>query len=208
MRIFDLDGPVMQAVNWIGNTFLVNLCFIICCFPVFSIGAAVTALYSVYLLDEDDSWAVTRFFRAFKSNFRQSTKVCLVMLCAIGAIMLNFYALSVYSIPGADFLRFFLYIVSFLVLSIGIFLFGLIAKFENSVKQTVKNALILTVGMMLPALIIVLITILPLLLLIVDVGMFLDTVLLWIMFGFAVCTKINAFIMKQIFKKVLSEQQV
>lgn len=208
MRIFDFDGPVMQAVNWIGNTFLVNLCFIICCFPFFTIGASATALYSVYLLDKDETWVVTRFFRAFKSNFRQSTKVFLIMLCAVVVILLNFYALSAYSIAGSGFLYFILYIASFLVLSIGIFSFGLIAKFENTVKQIVKNAVILTVGMALPALMIVLITILPLVLLMVDAELFLDTVLLWLLVGFALCTKVNAFIMKQIFRKLLPKQQI
>lgn len=208
MKLFDFDGPVMQAVNWIGNTFLVNLCFIVCCLPIFTIGAATTAVYSVYLLDKDETWAVTKFFRAFKSNFRQSTKVFLVILCLIVVILLNFYALSAYNIAGSGFLYFVLYVASFLVLSVSVFSFGLIAKFENTVKQTLKNAFVLTVGMALPALMIVFVTLLPLVLLMVDPEVFLDSVLLWLLAGFALCTKFNAFIMKQIFRKLLPEQEI
>lgn len=206
MRLFDLDGPFMQAINSIGNVFLLNLCFLLCCIPVITIGAASTALYAVFLVEKDDSWVVFRFFKAFKNNFKQGTILFLLVAAVGGLLLANFFYLSAYDIAGSGAIYICLYAVAFFYVSVTVFSFGLLSRYRNTLWQTIKNAAILTVGMFLPAAMIVAVTILPVLLLLLDVDLFLWSVLLWLLAGFAVSARFNAFLLKRIFAKISSEK--
>ena len=53
-KLFDLDSPFMNVINKLSDIIIINLVYIFCCLPVFTIGAATTALYyTVYKIIED-----------------------------------------------------------------------------------------------------------------------------------------------------------
>lgn len=207
MRLFHYNSPVIQGANMVGNTFLLNLCYVACCLPIFTIGAATTALYAVYLVENDDSWVVLRFFRAFISNFKQGTLLFLLSLAAGFLLLLNYYCLSTYDIAGSSAIYVCLYAVTFFYISVSVFSFALLSRYSNTLWQTLKNAAVLTVGMFPAALMIAAVTALPVLLLLVDVDIFLWSVLIWILAGFVVSAKFNAFLMRQIFSRIPQGQE-
>ncbi len=90
-NFFHPDGPVVRFLGRIAELMALNLCFLLCCLPVFTIGASVTALYGS-LFARDDQGAVRRFFRQFRGNFRQGTVLGLI-LGAIGGVLLADYQL-------------------------------------------------------------------------------------------------------------------
>ena len=56
--LFNYDNPVWRFIGKLGDLILLNLLWLICCIPVFTAGAATTAVYYVTLKlvrDEDDS---------------------------------------------------------------------------------------------------------------------------------------------------------
>ena len=46
-RLFDLENPVMVFLGRLADLVWLNILYIICCIPVFTIGAATSALYYV-----------------------------------------------------------------------------------------------------------------------------------------------------------------
>ena len=55
---FNYDNPVWRFIGKLGDLVLLNLLWLVCCIPVFTAGAATTAVYYVTLKlvrDEDDS---------------------------------------------------------------------------------------------------------------------------------------------------------
>ena len=83
-RIFDLDGPVLGTLNKIADLLWLNILTIICCLPVFTIGASLSAAHYVCLkLYRGEEGYVTKdFFKAFKMNFAQGSALgvlCLVL---------------------------------------------------------------------------------------------------------------------------------
>lgn len=65
--LFNYDNPVWRFIGKLGDLILLNLLWLICCIPVFTAGAATTAVYYVTLKlvrDEDDS-TIRSFFRSF-----------------------------------------------------------------------------------------------------------------------------------------------
>ena len=49
MGIFSPDGALARLLNTLGNLIVLNILTIICCVPVFTAGAAMTALYTMVM---------------------------------------------------------------------------------------------------------------------------------------------------------------
>lgn len=71
-KIFSYDSPVMQILGFIADLIVLNFLFLLCCIPLFTIGAAQAGLHTAVkvLLDkEDDSSYIAAYFRGFISGF-------------------------------------------------------------------------------------------------------------------------------------------
>jgi uncharacterized membrane protein YesL len=149
MKLFDWDGPLMEALSKLADIAICNVAFCLLCLPIFTIGAALTALYSsVQLLidDMDDGLILRHFFRAFKQNFKQST--LLWLLCLLAAAFLGCFYWAIGNLDGtlgrAYQVSFYLLVILFLM---GFqYLFPLQARFSNTLRGTVKNAWLLSVS--------------------------------------------------------------
>lgn len=169
MKIFSYDGILAQMIRYIWNLFMLNLCFVICCIPIVTAGAAITALYSVFLNESLESSRITQFFRAFKSNFRQATLIWLVFLGLAVLLGANTYLLLTYNFAGNTLFKILTIIVAVICLCIGAFVFPLQAHFENTIKQTWRNALVLGVSLFPYGIFMTLVSFLPLVLFFIDV---------------------------------------
>lgn len=70
--IFSYDSKFMQTLMFIGDLMILNILYLLCCIPLFTIGAAQAGLYSAakVLLDkEDDSSSAKAFFKGFRTGF-------------------------------------------------------------------------------------------------------------------------------------------
>ena len=88
MKLFSYDSKFSQAILKLCYSCYLNLLWFLCSIPVFTAGAATTALYDVTLRISrgEDPSLTSRFFRAFRENFRQSTILWLIML-ALGILL-------------------------------------------------------------------------------------------------------------------------
>ena len=92
MRFFSYDSTFGQIFIKISYGCCLNILWLICCLPIFTIGASTTALYytSFKIAKDEGSFITTMFFRSFRQNFRQATVIWLIMLAvglALGADM-------------------------------------------------------------------------------------------------------------------------
>lgn len=61
--LFNYDNPVWRFIGKLGDLVLLNLLWLICCIPVFTAGAATTAVYYVTLkLVRDDDGSTIKSF--------------------------------------------------------------------------------------------------------------------------------------------------
>lgn len=70
--IFSYESTPMQILMFLGDLIILNFIFLVCCFPIFTIGAAQAGLHTgikVLLDKEDDSSPAAAFFRGFTSGF-------------------------------------------------------------------------------------------------------------------------------------------
>ena len=84
--VFSYDSKMMQALMFLGDLMILNFVYLICCIPIFTIGAAQAGLYSgakVLLDKEDDSSPTAAFFKGFASSFGTVTLAWGLMTVAL-----------------------------------------------------------------------------------------------------------------------------
>jgi len=145
-KLFDIDSPILRFMNKLFDMVLLTVIWAICCLPIFTIGAATTALYYVTMKMASDieGYIFKGFFKAFKSNFKQATGIWMIML-AFGLTLIGsawwYYkinnSLSAVALP-------ILFIVAGLYIIVSIYIFPLLARCEVTVKQLIKMAFVMS----------------------------------------------------------------
>lgn len=146
--LFDPESKIMQFLSRLGDIALLNVIFLLTCLPIFTIGAANTALYDVvFRMDtEREGKLLPTYFRSFKDNFRQSTVIWLLLLLFGAATYLNMTRFSDWGGPLGYGLFLAAMLVFVMLILIFSYAFPLLSQFRNSVTGTLKNALLLSVA--------------------------------------------------------------
>ena len=79
--LFNLDSPIMRFLSKVCDLMILNVMCIICCLPIVTAGASITALYTITMkmVRGEESYIFKGFLKAFKENFKQSTIIWLIM---------------------------------------------------------------------------------------------------------------------------------
>lgn len=151
MNIFSSDSYLGRFLYWAADLVILNVLWLICSLPVFTIGASTTALYYALMKRQrrDESYVHKNFFHSFKSNFKQSTIIWLIMLL-IGALLFADLRIGMlYDANGYALGKIFI-IISILLLIpysfILIYIFPVQAKFVNTIKDNFKNSILMAIG--------------------------------------------------------------
>lgn len=201
MRLLNLDSPLMQALTKLADLFILNILFILCCIPVITIGASLSALYTVTLkaAKNEESYITSSFFRAFKENFRISTLSWLIVLVIGIVLLLDFRASGFLPASLSIFTRAAAISLCIVYILIVTYLFPYIARFENTLKNSFKNAFLLSVAHLPYTFLLVLILVLA-----VVFTLFVNFQIsgfLWFTIGFSGIAYLNSFIFRKIFAK-------
>lgn len=178
-ELFNLNSPWVQRFAMLTNLVILNLLWIICCIPVFTAGAATSALYYTvfqYHTEVDD--AVLRpFFRAFKTNFKQSTMLLLPLLAVLLLLIFDIAYLVSRGIGTA--VLFLLIVAVVFIMGVLVHLFPLIARFDMNAKALLRTAVSLTVLHLPSTFAVILLTFLPAIVLLFQPALFLRLGVLW-----------------------------
>lgn len=199
MKFFELDSPLMRIMNRIADLMILNLLAAVCCIPIITAGASFTALHymSLKLARNEECYIVRGFFKSFRRNFRQATIIWLIFLLVIAVFAADFYIISqMESFSTA--VSALITVVAILVLFTGTFVFPVLAKFDNSVFYTIKNAFVISVLQFPKTILMLILNCLPWILFVFVVHM----IPLCILFGFSVPAYASAFLYNKFFKKL------
>ena len=205
MKFLDIDGPFMSLLTAIADMIILNLLTLFCCLPVITAGAAFTALHYVVLkqVRGDSPYVIRSFFKSFKQNFLQATGIWLFCLIIIGidamdiAIIIRNPGAVPVPVQGA------VIAASILVLAVAVYVFPLLARFENTMAGTVRNALVMAAAN-LPRTILMLAIYLFLPAL---VNMNTSLIPVFILFGFSVPAYMAARVYSPVFRRYEPEEE-
>lgn len=141
-KFFNLDSPLMVGLTKLADLMIVNILALICCIPIVTIGASMTAMHYVCLkiARNEENYIMKMFFKSFKENFKQATIIWLIELAIIAVFVADFWILNKAPENFPDWFRTALIAFTLLVIALSLYVFPLLAKFDNSVKATIKNS--------------------------------------------------------------------
>ena len=201
--IFNLNSVWVQRFAMFTNLVVLNLLWIICCLPVFTAGAATTALYHTifqYHTQQDD--AVLRpFFLAFRENFTQATALWLVTLLCLGLLVFDIVYLVSWGLGTS--ILFLVILAAVFVLGMQVQLFPLIARFQMSPKALISTSASLAALHLPQTLLVLALNFLPIGVLAFDPMMFLRWGLVWAGIWFSLVAFINGKMLLKIWEKHL-----
>ena len=202
---FNIESPFMQLLSRVGDMIILNVLFLLCCVPVVTVGASAAALHKAAqdIVHDTDNGTVKTFFRAFRDNFRQATVLWLMMVVFAAAMVCNYLLISGF-VAGtlATVLKAVLVAAGVLVLVMAAYMFPLMVRYTNTIRELATNALILAVVKLPRTVALLVLSALPLLVMILSLETFLKTLIFWLAIGFGFTAYMSATLLKPVFAEL------
>lgn len=146
MNIFSFDSWLSRFLYFVADVMLLHILWIIFSLPIVTIGASTTAVYysGMKRIRRDEGHVSTNFMKAFKSNFKQSTIIWLLILL-VGAILFTDLriGMAVSGVLGkAIIICCSIFLIPFFCTAL--YIFPVQAKFENRIIDNLKNAFLMS----------------------------------------------------------------
>lgn len=199
------NNIIIRILTRIFDLMILNILWLVCSVGIITIGASTTALYSVMLkiVRNEEGYIVRDFFKAFRENFRQSTVIWMVLL-AVGMLLMADTAILHRMQGGAGLIgTMVFYIIVFFYFMEIIFVFPLIAKFENTTGSMIKNAILIPASRLPYAVMVLVMTGACVLLTFLDHRTIIAGIGIWSVIGTALLAYVNCFLIMKIFEPYL-----
>lgn len=198
-RGFNFEGPIFSGLSRFMDLLWLNILYIICCIPIITIGSATTALYYVTLkMAKDEEGYITKaFFKSFVQNFKQATGIWVIFACILAVVGSDVVVVTHGLINGKVISNVILVasgVIAILVLFTLVYVFPILAQFDNSVKNTIRNAFLISIRHLPYTILFVVITIVPYVIM-----YFSNMALILVFIMFSLTAYINSSFFKKIF---------
>lgn len=209
-NLFNLENPFFQFLSRVGDLILTNALFLLCCLPVVTAGASLAAMTKITqdIVYDCDTGIWKTFWRAFKENFKRATAVWLVVLVVIVSLVCDLLLIMTY-FEGtvATVMYILLALLVVLVASVCAYMIPLLVRYENTVREHLNNAIVLAIIKLPKTIGMVLLNLLPLLILILSVQLFVQTLIFWVIIGFSFVSYMESNMLKSVFEELEKGKQ-
>lgn len=204
MKLFDPDSRIMTFFAQLADLVILNILWLVFCLPIFTIGASTTAIYRVTLnmVRQEGGGVVKTFWAAFRLNFRQGVLIFLISLLPIILVVYEVW-MFISGVIGQSVWIGMVFCLPALLLSMVLsYVYPLLAQFDNSIKNTLKNACLLAITQLPISLIMSALNLSALLLFFFATTFFLRTSIFWLIVGGSLVALINSYLLRHVFRKV------
>ena len=168
------SGKIYDGLSKIGDMFILNLIYILSCIPVITIGASTTALYytTLKMAENKESYVWRDYWKAFKMNLKQATAIWLVVFIGWAVIVLDVLLAGGFGTQLGTVVAIMMVIAAIFLGVLSLYVFPLLARFDNTVMRTMKNAVLIAIRHLPSTVLILLIHAVPLLVAFVSIEAF------------------------------------
>lgn len=167
MGIFNPDSKFSLIMGRVFDLLVLNLIVLFTSIPIITIGANYTALYYVTLKmsKNEESYILKSYWKSWRQNFKQATGIWMIFL--IAGVFLVLDIILVNQMTGAAvYLKYVFFVMLFLWGMVLTYVFPVLSRFDNTVKQTIRNSLLMSIRHLPWTVLMLVINLLPLILLI------------------------------------------
>ncbi|MCI9077734.1 MAG: YesL family protein [Lachnospiraceae bacterium] len=137
---FSIESPLYKFMSRLTDMIKLNFLWVLCSLPIITMGAATTAAFTITLrmVEEKEGYIARPFFREFKNNLVKGSITGIIQLVAMYAIYLDFQLSkiegngTIFTVVGV--------IATFLAFMHLIYAYALLARYENTVINTLRNS--------------------------------------------------------------------
>lgn len=139
---YDTGETRLSFLTDVCDIIVLNLLFLLSCIPIFTIGAAITSLYSVTLKIVRREYPVMwkAYLTAFRENFRQSTILWLPVLAFFLMAGVDYVFLPVLAPGFFGLLRMVLTLGCAVVFGILLYALPMVSRFVCTTSQLLRNS--------------------------------------------------------------------
>lgn len=203
-KVFNGNNIFFRIMGRLGDFICLNLCYLMACIPIVTIGSATCALYEVlYEIGEGkDGHCMIRFWHAMKKYFKRATIYWCICLFLVGIFCVGMSGVQMMN--GRIRMLFQAVSVGYVIFLLGFIFIGLIliAWTETSLRTTMRNAFLITIGSFPWLILNIMITSIPAIIIFTgNVYAVANVLPLFLLFGLVLCDYVKMFIYKKILKK-------
>lgn len=141
MKFFSVDSPLYKFMNRLMDVFKLNCMWLLCSLPIVTMGAATTAAYTITLkmVNDEEGYIAGPFWKEFKANLKKGSILGVIAMLACYAVYLDF---QLYHAAKQHNMMFLIVgvIGIYLIFMHVVFAFPLLARYENSIINTMRNS--------------------------------------------------------------------
>lgn len=201
MRFNITDNVIVRALTKICDMVCLNILWLVCSIPLITIGASTAALYTIMLkmVKNEEGYIFRDFFKAFKSNFKQATIIWLILAVCGFICWFDYRVAGAMQGTAGTVMRSLFILVGFLLMSVSIYAFALTARYENTIRATFKNAVILTVAKLPYSLVMVIVSGGAVIASLWTTVTLMFAIPLWFIIGVSLLAWINSYLLRRVF---------
>lgn len=146
-RLFRMDSPLMIFFNKAGELILLNICWLIGCIPIVTIGTSTTALYYAIAksIRKDTGYPLREFFQAYKRNLKRGIAATLILMTCIAVLYIN-REIAANTREAVGITGVAVYDGIFMVVAgIAVYLFPVLSRFSFKLKEGFKLSFVMAV---------------------------------------------------------------
>lgn len=202
MPLLSVESRFVHFLEFLFELIVLNLVTLLCCIPIITAAAAITALYrSMFDMRQGKGNFVKGYFKAFINNIRPGLLLGLILIVICGSFVLYVILFQDLIRAGDGLVLGGIILVGILFFFPMTFAFPLLAMFDNSALRTLSNAFLLSFRHAGMTLMVLLLNGLPWLLLIISTTWFIRLLPIFVILGFS----LPAWIASSLFLKVFRQ---
>lgn len=200
-KFFSDSNPIIRGLAKLADLMWLNFLYILISIPIFTIGAATAALYSVTMkvVADEESYITKDFFKAFKNNFKQATILWIICGLLLSLFGYTFYVLMISGFSYAHVAMGIMGIPIVLIAFTLLYAFPIMSKFENTTLNTAINSLLISLAKFPMTVLMLVFSAIPILLVLSSI----KWVPLLILCGFSLVAYVNGSFMNRFFDKII-----
>lgn len=149
--LFNLDNGFFRFMGKVCDMILLDILTLVLCLPVVTIGPALTALFYVTMkiVRDEEGYVFRGFFKSFKQNFKQGFLLELIVAAAVFILYFDIRVVNNWMTENNSLLirlLFFALIGFALICTVTVvYIFPVLAKFDNPTKKVLVNSVMMAV---------------------------------------------------------------
>lgn len=203
MKMFSLESPLVQKLSFFFDFMMINMIYILCCVPIVTIGAARAALFTCgKLWAEKEDAGMLVFLKAFFKNLKTATPVWIVMVLVGAFLAWDVFLLLNNAFPAEWLMWVVLVVPCFFYVVVSSQLFQMVAHYNCTLRQYLKNALLVGIAHPLCLIVNIGLAIMPYFTLFYNFSVFLQLTLVWILGIFSFQGYLSGLMSKKFYQRM------